>query len=73
MKPIILEKKEIIQLLDFNEIINVIEQSFVDFFSKLHRFSRNGFPVFSGSTVPENCLAGPYDQSVLTRIFIPDT
>ena len=33
MKPIILEKKEIIKLLDFNEIINVIEQSFVDFYA----------------------------------------
>ena len=33
MKPILLEKKEIIKLLDANEIINVIDQSFVDFFA----------------------------------------
>ena len=31
MQPIILKKEEIIKLLDFNEIINVIEESFVDF------------------------------------------
>jgi len=31
MKPLILEKEEIIKLLDFNEIINAIEKSFVDF------------------------------------------
>ena len=31
MQPIILKKGEIIELLDFNEIINVIEESFVDF------------------------------------------
>ena len=31
MQPIILKKEEIIKLLDFNEIINVIEASFLDF------------------------------------------
>ena len=33
MQPIILKKEEIIKLLDFNESINVIEQSFVDFYA----------------------------------------
>jgi len=31
MNPLILEKEEIINLLDFSEIINVVEKSFVDF------------------------------------------
>jgi alanine dehydrogenase len=31
MKPVIIEKEEIIKLLDFKEIISVIEKSFIDF------------------------------------------
>jgi len=33
MKPVIIEKGEIIKLLDFKEMISVIEKSFIDFYS----------------------------------------